>query len=459
VARKIRVFIQNTPHHIYQKVLKDLEAFRDDEDFKVFLDFVKELKNTFGVFVHSYLLEKESFRLLLTPTQKDSISKFMQSLGRKYVRYYNQKYHRSGTMWDGRYKSSPIQSKYILDVMIYIESLSNSPYSSKKINFFAKSDKIVSFYPIYKEFGFTPSQRAKKYQELFKRGIDKGQADFIEECLQKQLITGTKEYIKNLEKELGMALISKTRGRPKKNQNKGKKMYKNLVVLDKEKHKELKVKPMQNLNFAKGLAFVPVLASEVEMVGRAFPVVFTADENTSLVALVSLGGESLAINEEGKWITNYVPLFLRRYPFSLAATKEKEDQKIVLIDEESELFSTDTGNSLFSEDGEQTQTLTHAIEFLNNFDTQTTITKNVVKLIADSGILETREITVGEGEEAKTLVEGFKVVNKEKLNSLSDDVLAEWVRKGIISMIDAHLKSLEHIDTLFKLAMQKQNLK
>ncbi len=98
----------------------------------------------------------------------------------------------------------------------------------------------------------------------------------------------------------------KKRGRPKKIKYKGKRMYKRLVVLDKKSHKDLKVNPMRDLNFAKGVAFVPILAKEVELVGKEFPIVFTAGDNPSIVALVSLGGENLAINSDGKWITNYV---------------------------------------------------------------------------------------------------------------------------------------------------------
>ena len=75
----------------------------------------------------------------------------------------------------------------------------------------------------------------------------------------------------------------------------------------------------------------------------------------------------------------------------------------------------------------------------------------------NGGILEDREISVGEGEEKKVLVNGFKVVNREKLNALSDDILADWVRKGIIAMIDAHLKSLENIQTLFEIVQKRQN--
>ena len=242
----------------------------------------------------------------------------------------------------------------------------------------------------------------------------------------------------------------------KNDKRENKKMYKNLVVLDKTKHKGLKVKGMSDLFFAKDLNFIPMIAGEVELVSKSFPVVFSGGENPSLIAITSLGGGCLAINSEGKWIESYVPSFLRRYPFSLASTQDNVNQKVILIDEDSALFSQSEGSPLFDENGEQSETLAHAIKFLQSYDNNNIVTQNVAKLISESGILEEREISVGEGEEKKVLVKGFLVVNKEKLNELSDDVLASWVRNGIINLIEAHLKSLENIQKLFEILYKQQ---
>ena len=288
--------------------------------------------------------------------------------------------------------------------------------------------------------------------------MDKKKENFIATCLEKQLVTGSPNFIEKLEKLIGISLKKKPRGRPKKNKNQGnRKMYKKLVVLDKNNHKDLKIKAMSNLNFAKGSTFIPIVANEVASVGSTFPVVFSTGEQPSLISLVSLGGESLAINHEGKWISAYVPSFLRKYPFSLSSTKENPNQKIILIDEESDLVSTTEGNPLFTEENEQSPTLENAVKFLTSHENQTVVSQNIVKVIIESGILEEREISVGEGDEKQVLVNGFSVVDREKLNALSDDILADWVRKGVMNMIEAHIQSLEHIETLFKLAQQRQN--
>ena len=154
------------------------------------------------------------------------------------------------------------------------------------------------------------------------------------------------------------------------------------------------VEGMSDLFFAKDLNFIPMIAGEVELVSKSFPVVFSGGENPSLIAITSLGGGCLAINSEGKWIESYVPSFLRRYPFSLASTQDNVNQKVILIDEDSALFSQSEGSPLFDENGEQSETLAHAIKFLQSYDNNNIVTQNVAKLISESGILEEREISV-----------------------------------------------------------------
>jgi len=461
LARKVRVFVKDSSQHVILKSLDKLTVFRDEEDCIAFKTFLQECNTGHTLAIHAYVLMPHYFEFLATPSNEDALSKFMQSLGRKYVGYFNKKYHRTGTIWEGRYKSSLVENtRFLFDIMIYIEKTAPEGYSfsSKEKNLYNKKDDIVTYSGLYKELGFTDEQRVQKYATLFSSKADEKKAEFITACLEKQNVTGSLEFIKNIEKIVGIALSSKERGRPKKEEiEKGKKMYKNLVILDREKHKEFKINPLTDLNFAKSATHIPLLASEVSQVGAAFPIVFTADETPSLVAIVSLGADSLAITQDGKWITSYVPSYLRKYPFSLASTKEKPEQKMILIDEDSSLFSKSKGKQLFKKDGEKSETLDHAINFLTSYEQQMSVTLNVAKIISQSGILEDREISVGEGEEKKVLVNGFKVVNREKLNALSDDILADWVRKGIIAMIDAHLKSLENIQTLFEIVQKRQN--
>lgn len=455
MARKVRVFVKDTPQHILIESLPDIKLFLEESDYSFFYEKLCQLSLKYQLDIHAYTLEKKFFQYIATPSTEESISKFMQSLGKSYVTYYNKKYNRTGTLWNGRYKSSLVEQKlFLFDIMHYIESFPSS-YSSQKSNQKLKKDPLIVLHPIYKNLAFTDESRVKLYN---KHQISQEHLEFIKESLQKQTITGTKYFIKELEQKLGESLSPKKRGRPQSQSKniKRKNMYKNLVLLDKNNHKDLKINPLQNLNFAKGMKFIPTLVQEVKTISNSFPVVFTSDENTSLVTIVSLGADNLALTSDGKWQATYIPAVLRKYPFQLASTKENTDTKVILIDEDAELFSTSNGEPLFTKDETPSAVLENAKNFLLSFDSQAAITNNIIKLIKEADILEDREIAVGQGEDKKVLVNGFKVVSKEKLYDLSDDILADWARKGILSFIDSHLESLSHIQNLFTLASSRQ---
>ncbi len=117
----------------------------------------------------------------------------MQSLGRKYVGYFNKKYNRVGTIFEGRYKSSLVEDgKYLFDVMRYIEKLVSKEhlFSSIHKNLYGKKDEIVSYHELYKKLGFTDEQRMQKYGEFFNSKVDDDNESFIKICLEKQSVTG-----------------------------------------------------------------------------------------------------------------------------------------------------------------------------------------------------------------------------------------------------------------------------
>ncbi len=404
-----------------------------------------ELASGDEVSIHSYILLDNCLELLVTPNKVESLPRFMQSLGRRYVGFYNKKYERSGTLWEDRYKASLVEAKiYALWVMRYIESKASSSYaySSASANLGKREDPLIKKLPIY--------ESASEYERLYK-SKDTPKDHFVEEMITRQLPIATPIWIKKIERIMGLALEAKERGRPKKEERV--KMYKNLVVLDKKKHSDLRVMPLSDLEFARGSVYIPTLANEIMRVCDHFPVVVSKDG--ALMTLVSLGGDSLAINDDGRWITHYIPAHIRRYPFSLASPKDNPDQRVVLIDEDSGLFSRSEGNALF-EDGEASEVLKGAIEFLNTYDANARTTSNIIKELMSSGVMEDREISIGEGDEKKVLVDGFMVVDKTKLDALDDATLASWARRGVISFIEAHLRSLESIEKLFELAQRRQ---
>jgi len=411
LARKPRISLPNIPQHIIKRGMNQEKIFHDIEDYDYFYKLMIDSSEKLEIKIYSYVLMKEYFEFVISSSISENISKYMQTLARKYVLFYNKKYNRTGTIWEGRYKTSIIETK------LYLAKVKNK----KEINLSIKD------------------------------------IDFIEKCLQRETITGSDSFIQSIESIVGKSLVSKKRGRPKNNIIQGSKMYKKLELLSKEKHSNLKINSLTNLLFAKNMASIPVLISETEKIGGTFPIVFTGDESPSLIAITGLANDNLAINEEGKWISSYVPAVFRKHPFTYVNVKENTEQKAVAIDIEAQNISEKEGSALFDENKEQTQLLKDTIQFLTSYEQESMKTKSLAKIIADANILEDREISVGEGEEKKVLVKGFKVVDKEKLNALDDATLASWVRNGIITFINLHIKSLDNMQNLMNLSSQRNS--
>jgi putative transposase len=101
-----RLNLPGTPQHVIQRGNNKQVSFFNDEDYAVYLDKLKLYSQKYSVAVHSYILMTNHVHLLMTPETEHGVSQLMQSLGRYYVRYINPTYNRTGTLWEGRYKST-----------------------------------------------------------------------------------------------------------------------------------------------------------------------------------------------------------------------------------------------------------------------------------------------------------------------------------------------------------------
>lgn len=430
MARKQRVSLPNIPVHILKKSINQQEIFHCKEDYENFYFFMRDISQNLHVNIFAYVLLNNSFEFVLSSIYEDNISKFMQVLGRQYVLYYNKKYSRTGTIWDGRYKSSLVEKELFLPKVIsYIEYIS---IENNLLNTICSSLKNTK-----------------------KIDLSIEDIEFVENSLNSGLITGSEEFIQEIKNITGVSFFAKKRGRPTANQIKGDKLYKNLELLSKERHKDLKIGDLDNLLFVKSIPSFPIIAQEAEIVAKNFPIVFVDEENPSVVAITSMGGENLAISSDGKWLSEYIPAMYRKYPFTYASNKENPDQRAVAIDMDAPNLSTQNGTALFDEQSNQTEYLKNIIHFLNSCEQESLKAKAIAKIIMDSGILEDRELSVGEGEEKQILLKGFKVVDEEKLHALDDETLASWVRNGVMAFVYIHLKSLNNLQNMMNLLYQR----
>ncbi|WP_198262624.1 transposase [sulfur-oxidizing endosymbiont of Gigantopelta aegis] len=214
MARLPRFNLPNIPQHIIQRGNNRQACFFSEQDNTVYLDKLNEYSLQHEVAIHSYVLMTNHVHLLLTPSTPQGASLLMQSLGRYYVRYINQKYNRSGTLWEGRYRSTIVDDEsYLLTVYRYIElnpvrakmviNPAEYPWSSYRKNAMGKAIKLINPHSCYQGLGNNEKNRQESYQSLFKQIIPDFQLQEIRDATNKAWVLGSKKFKKQIEDQTG----------------------------------------------------------------------------------------------------------------------------------------------------------------------------------------------------------------------------------------------------------------
>ena len=186
MPRPARHFVPGVPCHVIQRGHNRHVCFFTRHDYAVYLRKLEEYSRRLGVAVHSYVLMTNHVHLLLTPSDESCISKLMQVLGRSYVRHVNESYRRTGTLWEGRFKSSMVDSeRYFLTVSRYIELNPvrarmvghpvEYPWSSFRTNATGVSSSLLLQHRIYMALGRCSESRQSAYRAL-------NDSDTVESC-------------------------------------------------------------------------------------------------------------------------------------------------------------------------------------------------------------------------------------------------------------------------------------
>jgi hypothetical protein len=233
-------------------------------------------------------------------------------------------------------------------------------------------------------------------------------------------------------------------------------IYQDAVALDRERHRSLKLKPTDNARFAAAAHVVPLVAIEFAEAAREYPIVFargsTEDGQPGELLCYALTGtregENLYLNAQGHWDANYIPAFIRRYPFVFAQTGD--DQLTVCIDETFPGFDENEGEPLFDAEGEPAPLLKNALELLTDFQQQVQRTGDFLKQLDAAGILEETQLRADFPDGRHALVQGMLVVDEAKLKQLPADITQPWLASGELGLIYAHLLSLGNFQSLVK---------
>lgn len=228
-------------------------------------------------------------------------------------------------------------------------------------------------------------------------------------------------------------------------------MYLNLQPVDKDKHSKFKFKTISNFLFAAQTVSVPITVAEVSKAALYYPVVFSAagEEGGQLQyamprAVFSFVAEcNPFINKKGTWLASYVPAHIRRYPFALSAVGDT-DKYALMLDVESPNIKKRGGDLLFDEDGKLSPALERAQSFAKKYHQDVLLTRSMMIELEKSNVLVPYQFAIGNKENPRR-IRGFRVVDPKRLAALDDVTLAGWVRNGVMSLVFAHMISMDNV--------------
>jgi putative transposase len=230
MSRLPRFVIPGQPQHLIQRGNNRQVTFIGDADFLFYRDVLVDAAKKHGLAIHGYVLMSNHVHLLATPQFHDSISKTFQSVGRRYVQYFNFTYQRSGTLWEGRYRATVVDSEqYLLTLMRYIELNpvragmvalpQDYPWSSYRCNALGESGDHADWLIPHAEYfrlGASEADRQRAYQALFSGSIGQEDLDQIRNCTHKGWALGGERFKAEIESLSQRRATSKGVGRPRK---------------------------------------------------------------------------------------------------------------------------------------------------------------------------------------------------------------------------------------------------
>jgi len=227
MARLARVNVPGYPYHVIQRGNNRQRIFNSDTDREFMRELLAENALRFDVAIHAYVLMDNHFHLLLTPNSAGGLPQMMQAVGRTYVRHFNDKHQRSGTLWEGRYKSALVQTeRYLMACMVYLDlnpvraGIVSRPqdfvWSSHSHYAGMRNDSLVTPHALVWELGNTPFARESRYRDLVLRGITDEQRVTLGQAVTNGWVVGDSRFVAQLQGQTTRRLSRAHPGRPPK---------------------------------------------------------------------------------------------------------------------------------------------------------------------------------------------------------------------------------------------------
>lgn len=221
------MYMPGIPAHVVQRGNNRDACFFDTQDYREYLNWLKEATEKYRVALHAYVLMINHVHLLMTPRDDSGISKVMQSVGRRYVQYVNHNYKRSGTLWEGRHKGNIVDAEdYLLSCYRYIElnpvragmveHPGDYPWSSYRHHAYGETNRQIIDHPLYIAPGEQNEQRWACYRSLFDVALDPEEVQKIRNAVTFSVPLGNDRFRAKIQAALNRSVGYEKRGRPVK---------------------------------------------------------------------------------------------------------------------------------------------------------------------------------------------------------------------------------------------------
>ncbi|MBI4006647.1 MAG: transposase [Gammaproteobacteria bacterium] len=232
MPRRPRLAVAGIPWHIIQRGNNHSACFYAEQDYQYYLQTLREQAEKYQCAIHAYVLMTNHVHLLLTPAKTESASLLMKHLGQRFVQYINRSYRRSGTLWEGRFKSCLAQEEdYVLVCYRYIElnpvragmvqHPGEYPWSSYRYNGDGKENSLLKPHDHYLGLGVDQRERCANYRSLFKAHLDSSTINEIRKATNGNYVLGNDRFKDEIEDRLQRRVTPGKSGRPaKKNEPK-----------------------------------------------------------------------------------------------------------------------------------------------------------------------------------------------------------------------------------------------
>lgn len=226
MPRRPRVMLPNVPLHIIQRGNNRQPCFVAEEDYRFYLDWLQDYAAKAGCHVHAFVLMTNHVHLLLSADSSDGAGMLMKALGQRYVQYFNRIYRRSGTLWEGRFRSCLTQEEdYLLACMRYIElnplraGMVEHPadyrWSSYRANAQGEASALIQPHSLYLSLGSDAAARQEAYRALFRHELAPDLVDKIRQAANGNVVLGDSRFGDEIARVLGRRVTHGQAGRPK----------------------------------------------------------------------------------------------------------------------------------------------------------------------------------------------------------------------------------------------------